>query len=332
MADPFADFGEPEPLAHLAADFLAGMAEPEPPEPTAQTEPVAYSDARPDAFSAPVGALVDPDAQTAVRFPVVVQGVDSIALGALYEPSRRVAEIIEALEPVLAPPPVVADLEALVLKANGLVVTDAATYQTGCELYELLAANEKGIEETIGPVVGFFHRPWKALCQFRARFAKPVEEAKTRLSDVCGAWKLADDLRVERERRLAEDKAAADERARLQAIADAAKELGDVLTVEAAVEAKAAVVPPVLPRQAFAPAVPTTGTKSRTPYEAVITDEEKFYKALADGTIPRCAVLIDQSYLNRQANDLKEEMGKRFPGVEARKKGGLTAAGSARRR
>lgn len=262
-----------------------------------------------------------------VEFPVLVAG-DRLAFAELLDPAKRVAELVEALEPMLAPPPVVANLEKLVLEANALSVTDAASYQRATDLYEQLAANEKGIEETIGPVVAFFHRPWKSLTSFRARFAKPVDDAKKRLSKDAGAWKLGDDQRVERESRAAAEQLAAEERTRLEAIAAEAKKQKNPALETAATEAAKSVALPVLPREAFAPTTAATGTGTRRSAEAVVTDEDAFYKGLADGTISRMAAPIDQAWLNRQAKDFpKEEFEKRYPGTEWRPTGGLTARG-----
>lgn len=263
-----------------------------------------------------------------VAFPVLAPGVARMPFSALLDPAKRVAELVEALEPVLAPPPVVANLEKLVLEANALTVTDAASYQRATALYEQLAANEKGIEETIGPVVAFFHRPWKALTSFRARFAKPVLEAKQRLSDDAGKWKLADDARVEREAKEKAEQLAAEERTRLEAIATEARKQNNPALETAATEASKQVALPVLPRAAFAPTTAATGTGTRRSAEAVITDEDAFYKGLADGTVSRMAAPIDQAWLNRQAKDFpKEEFEKRYPGTEWRPTGGLTARG-----
>lgn len=304
----------------------------------AQSEPIAQNSPV-DAFSAPVGAP-DPDpSQTSVWFPVVAAGQVSVDMARLLDPAQRVAEIVEALEPVLAPPPVVRDLEALVATANALDVVDADSYKAGCDLYELLAANEKGIEDTIGLVVSWFHRPWEAMCTFRRRFTKPVAEAKKRLSDDCGRWKLAEDRRAKVEADRLANEAAAQERERLRqlateattaaAAAPAASPLREVLeqTAGQATEAAKHVTPIPQPMRS---GVPQTATKGRKTYEAVIVDADAFYKALVEDATRRVAAPIDQAYLNRQANDLKDELGNRFPGVECREKGGLTANGGRR--
>jgi hypothetical protein len=278
-----------------------------------------------DAFSAPVGVSVADVAVTVVSFPVVAAGAAGVDLAALEEPARRVAEIVEAIQPVLVPPPLVRELEALVAKANALEVTDAASYATGCELYELLAANEKGIEQTIGPVVGFFHRPWKAMCDFRAKFAPPVIVAKRRLSDVCGAWKQAENDRAERQRKIDEEAAAADERRRLEAVAAEAKKQGQLEVAETATQMAKTVEKPALPSRSTVPSgVPTKG---RTKWVHEVLDLQKIYQGIADGTIPQAAAPLDTAWWDRQAHDLKGELEKRYPGAKAVEKPGLSASG-----
>lgn len=349
--DPFAGMaGEPdapEPTPLTGAQFLTGgqfveaLGEPETP-----VEAMTSMRELAGAFGGPVGASDPDEAVTPVRFPVLVRGAESVNLADLSDPARRVAEIVEALEPVLAPPPVVRDLEALVTKANALQIVDADSYATGCELYELLAANEKGVEESIGPVVAFFHRPWKALCEFRARFAKPVAEAKKRLSDDCGAWKLAADNAAEAQARRDSEAAAEAERLRLTEIAEAAtaaaaatpagSPVREVLeqTAAQATEQSTHVLPMPLGRtKAATPATTTNGRKTYIAALAITADqdqaaaEDAFYKALLEDRTRRIAAPIDWAYLNRQAKDLGEELGNRFPGIVAREKGGLSASG-----
>jgi hypothetical protein len=205
--------------------------------------------------------------------------------------------------------------------------------------------------ETIGPVVAFFHRPWKALCDFRGRFAKRVLEQKQRLSELAGTWKLEQDRRDAAESQRLADEAAQAERARLAAIEEearkaaasvpAASPLREVLeqTAVQAAEAATHVVPMPLPASVTS-RVPQTsgGTRGRKQWEAVlaaanatpaavVAAEDAFYEALARDRTRRGAAPIDWTYLNRQATDLKEQLGERFPGIVAREKGGLTAGG-----
>lgn len=348
--DPFAGLSEPEaptPQTLTGSQFVDGLDEPDAPGPMPSIGEIATGviartpffsiDAAFDGASRPVGAPDLDEASTPVRFPVLVAGVNAVNLGDLQAPAQRVAEIVEALEPVLAPPPVVRDLEALVLKANALEVTDAASYAAGTELYELLAANEKGIEETISPVVSFFHRPWQAMCQFRARYAKPVAEAKKRLSDVCGAWKLAADKAAQVEAQRAADQTAADERARLLEIAAAASAAAEAAPAESPVRQVLEQTATQATEQSrhcistgvgrVTAATPATSTNGRKTYEAVVSDEDKFYQSLVDDKTRRVAAPIDFAYLNRQAKDLGSDLANRFPGIEAREKGGLSAKG-----
>lgn len=359
--DPFAGLPEPElptPQPLTASQFVDGLGEPDAPvEPMPSIGEIATSMIMRTSraavvdigtFGRPVGASDPDEASTPVRFPVLVAGVHSVNLADLQTPAQRVAEIVEALEPVLAPPPVVRDLEALVQRANAHIVGDADSYAVGTELYELLCANEKGIEETITPVVAFFHRPWKALCDFRARFAKPVAEAKKRLSDDCGAWKLAADKAAAAEAQRVADQAAADERARLQEIAEAAtaaaaaapaaSPVRQVLeqTATQATEQSKHVVAMGVGRVTAATPATSGGTKGRKTLEAALditteqdqaAAEDAFYNALVADRTRRIAAPIDWSYLHRQAKDLGDDLANRFPGIVAREKGGLTAGG-----
>lgn len=279
-----------------------------------------------------------------VYFPVVM--VDRgghpmpVPFEKLEEPARRVAELVELLQSALAPPAVVRELEALVTKANALEVTDAESYKQCADLYELLHGNEKGIEESIGRVVAFFHSPWNAMCKFRAQFAKPVAEAKQRLSAAGGAWQLAETRKAEQKRRDDERAAAEQERERLRQLEakareQAATEAAKGNTAAAQQAEQTAVVVAEMVKEVTAPALPLVstvpatngGTRGRKEYEVEITDAEAFYKALVEDATRRVAAPIDMAYLKAQAKDLKTDIGKRFPGVTAREKGGLTAAG-----
>lgn len=300
--------------------------------------------APPEALSGPQSDADPEPALTPVLFPVLASGARSMPVLELQGPARRVAELVEALEPVLAPPAIVAELARLVDRAKAIAaVTDAASYQECCDVYEQLVANEKGIEGdgtgedgSIGAVVAFFHRPWKAMCEFRAKFAKPVAEEKKRLSDIGGAWKLAEEKRARDAANEAARVEAENERSRLREIAEraaakaatmpATEPLKQVLET-AAVQAAAAateVLPVAQPVQSLVPSTPTRGRKK---YEAVLVDADAFYKALLEDSTRRVAAPVDMGYLNKQAVDLGEELSKRFPGVEVREKGGLTAGG-----
>jgi hypothetical protein len=368
--DPFAGMmlGEPEleppppqtPTGTLTGEqFVAGLDEPEPPEPMQSVGELAAEmirgtsfgqlaerlaqNERPaqntpwEAISGPVGAADPHPTETPVLFPVVVQGEPLVALDRLLDPAQRVADIVDALEPVLAPPLAVRQLLELVDKANALQVTDAGTYKQGCDFYEELTANARAIEDgPIGQVVAFFYRPWKAFCGFRAKYSHPVDVARKRLSDDCGAWKLAEDKRAAAQAREDSEAAAEAERLRLKEIADAATAAAAAAPAESAVrevleqtavqatEQAATTVAIPQPARSTAPATTTNGRKK---WEAVIVDADAFYKALSEDPTRRVAAPVDLAYLTRQAGDMGEDIAKRFPGVEAREKGGLTARG-----
>jgi hypothetical protein len=176
-------------------------------------------------------------------------------------------------------------------------------------------------------------------------------EQKQRLSELAGTWKLEQDRRDAAESQRLADEAAQAERARLAAIEEearkaaasvpAASPLREVLeqTAVQAAEAATHVVPMPLPASVTS-RVPQTsgGTRGRKQWEAVlaaanatpaavVAAEDAFYEALARDRTRRGAAPIDWTYLNRQATDLKEQLGERFPGIVAREKGGLTAGG-----
>lgn len=282
-----------------------------------------------------------------VLFPVLPAGVTSLSVQALEDPGRRVAEILEALEPVLTPPEAVAGVVQLVERANQHTTTDAASFTAANELYELICQNEKGLEASLDHIVAFFYRPWKTMTGLRARLAKPLAEAKARLSREAGEWKRIDDQRVERERRAAEAAAAAEERARLELAARqeseraaAAEQAGRVEEANQADQnaeelktAAAEVVPPSLPVANFSPAAHRPagpsggGTRSKDSWECVITDELAIYKAIAAGTVSKAAAPLDLAYLKRRANDDKDDLKNLIPGCEARKVGGLASKG-----
>lgn len=269
-------------------------------------------------------------ATTPVHFPVVLVGrpgeeARPVRVADLVSPAQRVAELVEALQGALVAPEQIEALELLVAKANCLEVTDAASMQTCSELYELLHANEKGIEDgDIGQVCAFFHRPWKAMTSFRGKFLTKVIDAKKRLSDVGGAWNLAEKHRAEEKQRQDEQAEAEKERERLRQLAAAATSAGDTKTAAVVQEMVKEVTPTAQPLTAWAPQM---ASKGRATYIVDQVDEDAFYNGLADGTIPRVAAPIDMGYLNRQAKDLGTDMPKRFAGVTVKEKGGLSAGG-----
>lgn len=277
------------------------------------------------------------DAHTPVLFPVLAAGATVMAFEQLEEPGRRVAELVEALEPVLAPPAALAQLEALITRAKTHTTTDAASYKTAGELYELICANEKGIEQNIDPVVAFFYRPWKAMTTFRAKLAKPLSEVKASLSRESGEWKRLDNARIERERRADAEREAQKERDRLAALAReeearraaAAAAQQPLVAAEAAAnvadikEAITQVVPTAKPAAAFGFAPSSGGTRGKKSYECVVDDELALYKAIAEGKASKSAAPLDLGFLKRQANDHKDDFAKLFPGCRAIEVGGL---------
>lgn len=309
MSSPFDGVAEPpELLTENVAEPTNVIPFPDPPEPP---------------------ELLDV-ATTPVHFPVLIiaregEEVRPVRIADLLSPAQRVAELVEALQGALVAPEQEAELERLVAKANCLEVTDAASMQVCSELYEMLHANEKGIEDgDIGKVVAFFHRPWKAMTTFRGRFLNKVIAAKARLSDVGGAWNLAEKRRAEEKQRQDEQAEAEKERERLRQQAAAATKAGDVKTAAVVEEMVKEVTPTALPLVPWAPAMPTKG---RASFIVDQVDEDAFYKALVDDPTRRVAAPVDLAYLNRQAKDLGTDMPKRFPGVTVKEKGGLSAGG-----
>lgn len=313
---------------------FAGVAEPPDPEVDELSQEVteAADLSESDTQNLPGGRRSDDleggRTSTPIRFPVVVSDAAGqplpIPLSALEGPAERLANLIEAIQSALVPPPVIAELEALVEKANALQVTDGESMKGCSDLYEQLHANEKGIEQTIGPVVGFFHRPHQAMTKFRARFAGPVADAKKRLSTIGGQWTLQEKRRAEEDQRQREQKEKKDEQDRLRKLAETAKAAGDTQTAAVVEQMVDEVTSPALALQTTAPTMPT---KSRATYVVDQIDELALHRGIADGTIPLCAAPPDLGYLNRQAKDLGTDMPKRFPGVSVKEKGGLTANG-----
>lgn len=302
-----------------------------PPDPTDTADLLVsgdFSDPGP-AQSAQEPRTAHPPTLTPIYFPVVLDvggQMEPIAIEALAAPAERVASLVEAVQDALITPPAIAQLQALVAEASCLKVTDLATRKRASELYELLAQNEKGIELAIGPVVAFFHRPWNAMTKFRAKFAKPVDVAKKYLSDEAGAWDVTEERKAKELKRRQEDEAKREEQRRLQEMADTAKATGDVETAAVAEQMVQEVTAPALPMPAYKPKVTTKSRKSYVVLPEDV-DEDAIYAAMAKDPLLRKAAPLDFGYLNRQAKDYGPDMAKRFPGIVAREKGGLSASG-----
>jgi hypothetical protein len=360
LDDPFADMDEPPPPPDELEDLdeppaPAEVTDPPKDDPDQETRPgyVTQPDIRGmavslETLSRPVGAPERVDRSEMhshlVPFPAVLQGQPGVAITALEEPARRVAEIVEALEPALLPPPVVAQLEDLLQQAAGIVeITHQAAYVRACEVYADLQANEKGLELAVGPVKAFFHRPWKTVCNFLAKYQPRILAEKTRLSALAGAWdaeqqRLADEkareeaaaVAAEQRRQLEEDAERARAAAAQTAIdqgpeAPAAQQMTHVAEI---LEHAATQVQTVVAPSLYTP--PPTPTKSNSKKIAQIVDEDAFFKGLAERKIPRTYVTIEQAKLDRMACDHGEALEQMYPGIKVVDKHGIGAKGGRR--
>jgi hypothetical protein len=259
----------------------------------------------------------------------------------LEEPARRVAEIVEALEPVLMPPPVVAAARGPPASRPGRY-GEITTKRPTCgraRSTNSSAANEKGLELAIGPVKAFFHRPWKTVCNFLAEYQPRDRRRESRLSALAGAWEGRGAAR-RREgprggaRRSAAERATArggrragaggrgadgDRPGPRGAGGPADDHVAEILE-HAATQVQRSSRRAFTRRRRAARRVQDRNWVARS-------STRTFFKGLADGTIPRTYVTIEQGKLDRQACDLKGELEKMYPGIKVVEVPGIAAKG-----
>ncbi len=216
----------------------------------------------------------------------------------------------------------------VIATADGLVIDDADAYTRGYDVLRELGEIERRIKthyDRFGKPLTFLAG---VLTEMRAPDNLQVQPIKKALSQRLGTWKAEQD-RKDRDEAAARQRAADD--------AAKAKQLKKAETLErlAAVEsnpqlaqsfreeakAVAAVDVKAAPVETKTTAPKVAGGRSTTTWKCQFTDVKALMKAWVDG---RCVLpeddIVDggiQSYMDRQATALQQNLGKAFPGCEA---------------
>lgn len=263
-----------------------------------------------------------------VSFPV--PSGHPLDLAVLEEPSSRMATLVEALLPFLAPPAECAKMATMTEQLATATVTDTASRAQVFELMEAQQQNEKGLAAAVERPKQAFHRAWKVITTFESNLLAPSQEARRYASRLLGKWDAEVAETARREAQARADAEAKAERLRLQQIAEAnaaerirlaremalAEEQGRfdaanaLLLQEAdasrrANEATRLAAEVVSTPVEVRPAGGRTTGRSVTRHEAVLVDEEAFWTALATDKALRAYLTIEQGKLNTRANTEK---------------------------
>lgn len=220
------------------------------------------------------------------------------------------------------------DAKALTLldKAKQVVVTSKPEYDAAVEFGRGLAALEAEIVAHYKPAKEAAHKAHAEMCAAEKVHLKPVQEAKSIVSKVCTAWKVAED---EKARRLADEA-----RARAEAKAeklraeelkrredDRLKQAAELAAAGKKAEADAVLEAPIhVPVMQFvSPLVEadttTEGAALRGTWDVEVFDLAALVNAVAEGLAPIGCVQPDLKYLKARARADKNEL--RIAGVRA---------------
>lgn len=193
------------------------------------------------------------------------------------------------------------DAGVLTAKAAVIKVIDALTYGHAAEFLKGIKRYEKRVEETFGPMKRKAKAAHTEVCEQEKKHLGPALEAEAAVKATMLTWKRAEDARVAKERRAAEEAAREEAKRRAEeeqiARAQAAKDQGDDEVAEAILDAPVAPVP-VMP-MAPPPAVPAVaGISGRKVYKFEVIDE---------ASVPRDFLVVDTKKIGQLARMHKEQ-------------------------
>jgi hypothetical protein len=178
------------------------------------------------------------------------------------------------------------------------------------DLARLAKAGAAELKKESDPVTSYFHGLHKMALAVVNPLSVRFNTMESTLKGLMGKYTLAQEA-LQRKRQAELEKAAEDERRRLEAEARKEMRNGNVAAAKAAIEQAENTPTPVL-----ATATPILeGTSFRRPWDAKITDPMLVIKGIADGTIPLSVVKEwDIVFLKKEA---AKRGGLQWPGVEA---------------
>ena len=190
-------------------------------------------------------------------------------------------------------------------------IPDDATYQRVATAGLNAAANIKAIEGYINPLKERRYAAWKRVCNVLSEKLAPFEAVKKKASQLVAKYQYEQEqARLAAEE--AERKRIAEEEEKNRAVQ--AEQLASEGRVEeglAVLESPTVTTAPVV-SSVGAPKVKGVGTAAER-YKGVVTDLHALVKAVADGKVPILVLQVDQSWLNKQATQMKQLLN--YPGV-----------------
>jgi hypothetical protein len=157
----------------------------------------------------------------------------------------------------------------------------------------------------------------RAICDLEAKVIQPLKDADRIVQAATTAFKVEQD-RLAKERQAELDRIAREqEEARRSAIAEELRKAGPV----GEAQADALVSQPISIRstQVVAEAAPKiSGVSYVKSYSATVDDLDMLWAAVIAGKVPRKAFMVDQAFLDNQADALKFELN--YPGVTVHEK------------
>lgn len=204
-----------------------------------------------------------------------------------------------------------AEYGPIILAASKITVDSVEAYKKANEFGRLLQAASKETEAFFKEVKVQIDAIKKPVLAAEKEHINPLEEEKLRLGREITNW----DIKVRREREEEERKAReeAEKQAREEQLQRAVEleAAGELQQAEAILD-EPVYVPPVIIQAPTAPK--TVGKVSRVTYRAKVTDLKALVRAVADGKAPLGAIMANESYINKQAGNDKENFS--MPGCE----------------
>jgi hypothetical protein len=171
----------------------------------------------------------------------------------------------------------------------------------------------KEAEEFYEPEVKQLYRLWKDKTEERALIVNPAEAIKSLAQRLTAAYQQEQErLRLEEQRRLEEEARKQAEEETLAA-ARALELEGRHEEAEALVESPYQAAPVVV--TSFVPKVAGVSSKPRDNWQVEVTDLKLLVKAVAAGKVPIQAIQANESWLNKMASVMKQEMTRTYPGI-----------------
>jgi hypothetical protein len=196
-------------------------------------------------------------------------------------------------------------------RARALAIVDDASYIVAGEMGTGIRALRERIAAFCDPNIRRWHDGHKAACEQKRALEAPLIEAEGVLKGTLRSYHVEQErVRQAEAARLAAEAAREDEDRRLEE-ATALERAGETEAAQQVLDGASFRPPPVID----APAPAIRGVSTRKVWRAEVTDLPALLRAVADGTVPRDVVAIQQGALDRAAKAMRSTLA--WPGVRA---------------